>query len=698
MDINDIIVDVPAWKLVFAVLFTLGLTLVRYWSEKKWALGSIRLGVLAVLSFLLLEPLLRSITSELEPSTIVLAYDASQSQWIGADSSERKAALRDWAEEGSDIFENEEFNVEVLDFSKQLEERGDWECDGNRTDLAAALEGIRNKYTHRNVGAVVITTDGLSNRGRDPEFGTQLLDVPHFFIGTGDTTKVQDIEITQLLCNQVSYLNNEFPIEVRFRSNGFKGQKINLKIYLGSEVVGGDIVDVIDERGFYTSRFSIKAASSGMKRIKASLAPLAGEGRTENNYSSAYIEVLESKRNITIVAHSPHPDVQAIKTSLKANLHQEVQVIFSSELSSKSGIDDCDVIVLHNIPNLNSPTPKAVTVALNSDIPTLFIGGPSMDWNHVPLQRSGVVVELGTEIQEVRGSINPGFSLFEIPQGLDKELEYLPPLTKSLGKTRPSNSLNTIIYQRLDALETVWPLVAFSKDAVGIRSGVLIGEGIWRWRMESAIHNGNSNMIDELINNSIQYLDSRDDVRRFRIVAPKRLEEDERVRISAQVYDAALNSTTEADISLVITNDLGEEFDYDFSIENGGYKLDCGRLSPGEYNWRAATLVDGKIEKLSGGLVVSEVKAELISESADHDLLKRLGSKTGGQFLGVISTDYEESLGLGFAKRVTSQINRKDILHEFTEKLELINIKFIIWLVLGGLTLEWVVRRRQGGY
>ena len=197
MDINDIIVDVPAWKWVLAALFTLGLPLLRYYGSKKWALFAIRLSVLAALCFLLLEPLLKSTISEIEPSTIVLVHDASSSQWIGKDSIPRKEALNSWAHEGEKLFSDLDYNVEVLDFSKQLTPRDRWECNGSRTDLSSALEGIKNKYTHRNVRGVVITTDGLSNSGRDPEFGTSTLDVPHFFIGTGDTTTIKDIEINQ---------------------------------------------------------------------------------------------------------------------------------------------------------------------------------------------------------------------------------------------------------------------------------------------------------------------------------------------------------------------------------------------------------------------------------------------------------------------------------------------------------------------
>ncbi len=696
MDINDIIVDVPAWKWVLALIFTLGLTLVRYYGEKKWFLASVRLSILAILSFLLLEPLLKSVTSEVEPSTIVLAYDASQSQWMGKDSVDRKTALESWATQGQGLFEQRGYAVEVWDFAKQLNERETWKCDGNRTDLSSALEGIKNKYVHRNVRAVVVTSDGLSNRGRDPEYGTASLEVPHFFIGTGDTTQIKDVEISELYSNQVTYLNNEFPVEIRIKANGYEGERGRLKLYLGSDLV--ESIDFKIEGGFITHKFSIKATQIGMQRIKAAIIPQEGEERTENNYTSSYIEVLDSKRKITIIAQTPHPDITALKECFLTNLHQEVDVVFSYELSANTEVGECDVIVLHNIPNSHSTTPKAVTKAINSDIPILFIGGSYMDWSNIPLERVGVGVETSKSQQVIRGGVNEGFGLFDIPEGLKVELAYLPPLSKAMGETKPSASLNILIFQKLDQLKTEWPLLAFNKDAIGRRSGILMGEGIWRWRMEGYMKNGDTRVFDALLNNSIQYLDSRDDVRRFRVVSPKRLEEDERVKFTAQVYDAALNPTIDSDVSLSITNESGEELDYNFSVENNAFKLDCGRLSPGEYNWKAQTILDGILETLRGAFVVSEVKAELVSEAANHGLLKRLGLKSGGDLIGQISTVYTEDIGDEFAQLVDDRIEKRDIIHEFTERFELININFILWLVLGGLTLEWVIRRRQGSY
>ena len=91
--------------------------------RKEVALGVVRLVVLATLCFLLLEPLLRSTSSEIEPSTMVILIDESASQVVGNDSLKRKSALRVWAQEGAPSFESLGYNIEVFGFAKSVTSR-----------------------------------------------------------------------------------------------------------------------------------------------------------------------------------------------------------------------------------------------------------------------------------------------------------------------------------------------------------------------------------------------------------------------------------------------------------------------------------------------------------------------------------------------------------------------------------------------
>lgn len=693
MNISDIIVDAPLWQWFLGITIALGLTILRY-PGIKWGLAALRLLILSTLCFLLLEPLIKLLSEERDPATVVLLHDASMSQWLGPDSLERREAISAFAESSGALFEAEGFSVEILDFGKELKARTSFDCSEERTDLGAALEGLNDIYSNRNISAVVVSTDGLSNRGRDPEFSINLLDAPHYFIGTGDTTQIVDLEISNLYANEVTYLDNEFPVEVRLNAKGLSGSTPTIHIYVDGKKVETAKWSIESEKDFEVLRFNLRAESAGVKKVKVAISPLPGETISNNNYATAYIEVLESKRKVLIAAKAPHPDVNALRLSLESNKHQEVEVLWGYEVEELAKLPKHDVLILHNLP---SEKPMgAISSAIASDSPIAIVGGEGVVWNSIPLERKGFsIVEKGGS-QEVNASVQNGFSLYEKPS--DRELLYLPPLQSPIAEFKQNSSLSSLLNQRLGSLETEWPLLAFNSDAKGRRTASLLGEGIWRWRMDLFLKEGNHDYFDALANDMIQYLSSRDDVKRFRVKGVKRLDADERLKFSAQIYNAALQPTTDEDIWLKLVDGEGLEREFSFSIENDSYSLDCGKLEAGEYNWTARTFIDGLKKTAAGTVLVEEVRAEVSSAPANHGLLSRIAKGTGGELLGAIGKGYNEVDGEVWSKRVAGRSNKKDVVHEYTERLDLINLDYILWIILGALSIEWIVRRRQGGY
>ena len=718
----DILVDAPLWKCFLGGGVALVLTLLRYAigsdgpSKKwmRWGLGLIRLSVLSVLCFLLLEPIIKTITEEVEPSTVVIVHDGTSSQWVGKDSIENRLALLDWVNIAPKPFIEKGFEVESYIFGTQLfglnnNDFGDsleysqLSFDFPRTDICSALEGLSDKFSHRNIAGVVFTTDGLSNRGRDPEFGSQLLEAPHYFVGTGDTSSVRDIQVADILCNEVAYLGNKFPLEAKIKARGFDGESVKTSIHINGELREEKVWSINSDIDSENIKFEVDASATGTFKIEVR-SWLIGEqieALTVNNSKVTFIDVLESKRQVLIVAHAPHPDVAAIRNAVSANKHQTVEVVFANDLLNfENSIDNTlpkhDILILHNIPNISSPLPSSVSEVIVSDIPILFIGGAISDLSQLPLERTGVIIENSDLLETVDGGYNSGFSLFSTPESIASYLMDWPPLNTTFGEVKSSGSLEVLLYQTLGALKTQWPLWAFNKDATGRRSAIILGDGIWRWRMQNFLRDENFDVFDDLINGSIQYLVSLDDIRRFRIEAPSKLDEDERLRFSAQAYNASLRPTTDVDISLTLRNEKNREFDYYFSVSEDRYRLDCGRLTPGEYTWNSTCILDGEIQEEKGSFVITELKAEMSSLPANHGLLKRLSLKSGGEYVGSLnSLDVNNSK---WSDKILEQIQKRDILHEFTERLDLVRYDTILWLVLIALSLEWVVRRRQGGY
>jgi hypothetical protein len=517
------------------------------------------------------------------------------------------------------------------------------------------------------------------------------MNAPHFFVGSGDTTNIKDLKIVDLICNNVAYLGNDFPVEVRLHARGFKGENINTTISINGikkeEVVWFSESEVDSK----SHKFTIRADKVGAQKIRVvSRADISNEELMSNNSRTAIIDILESKRRVLIVANAPHPDVAALKNAIQSNKHQEVEVVWATELNQNEEMPEYDIMILHNLPNPQVPLPVEVGEAIAQDVPMLFIGGANVNWKQLPTERTGIIYETSDLYESVGGSVNDEFSLFSFEKTLDTKLSYMPPLNSVLGKVEAKKSLDVLLYKKLGSLETVWPLWAFNKDAAGRRSGVILGDGIWRWRMENFMKDGDFEAFDNLINNSIKYLSSRDDVRRFRIESPNKLYEDEKVKFIAQVYDASLNPTTDVDVELSISDEDGQEFDFFFTAENNYYSLNCGRLTPGTYTWESHCVLDTEVRELKGEFNVVELKAEQTSLAADHGLLKRLSKKSGGLFLGTIA----EAKLIG----VLDNIELRDIVHEYTERQELIRYDILVWLILGAITLEWVIRRRQGGY
>ena len=719
---TDILVDVPIWEWVIALAVALGLTLLRYavgsdgpqkaWL--RWGLGLLRLSVLGVVCFLLLEPILKMVTVETEPATVLLVHDGTSSQWVGKDSITNRMALADWVNKAPLPFVENGFEVENYIFGTQLLglSINDWGdsiqssqllFDAPRTDIGSALEGLRDKFSHRNIAGVIFTTDGLSNRGRDPEFGSQLLEVPHFFVGTGDTTAVRDVQVSDVICNDVAYLGNTFPLEAKIKARGFEGESVITSISINGDLQEERIWIVNAGIDSENIRFELDASTTGTYKIevKSRLQTGQNEALIANNSKVTFIEVLESKRKVLIVANAPHPDVAAIRKAVTANKHQTAEVIFSSELIDfETSRDDIlpqhDILILHNIPNRFSPVPPSISEAIVSDTPIFFIGGGTSDLSQLPIERTGVNIEDSDLLETVQGVPNSGFSLFSPPESLASHLMTWAPVNTTFGEAKASGSLEVLLYQTLGTLKTQWPLWAFNKDASGRRSGIIVGDGIWRWRMENFLRDENFEVFDELINGSIQYLVSRDDIRRFRVEGPSKRDEDERVKFSAQVYDASLKPTTEVDIQLTIRNQNDQEYDYYFSVSEQRYRLDCGRLTPGEYTWRSSCLLDGEIYEENGSFVITSLKAEMSSLPANHALLKRLSVKSGGVYLGALSGINVNNSK--WSEIVLGQTQKRGILHEYTERVDLIRFDLILWLVIVALSIEWVVRRRQGGY
>jgi hypothetical protein len=212
-------------------------------------------------------------------------------------------------------------------------------------------------------------------------------------------------------------------------------------------------------------------------------------------------------------------------------------------------------------------------------------------------------------------------------------------------------------------------------------------------------HDGESQVFDDLVNRTLQYLSSRDDVRRLRITAPERIDEDLRCEFTAEVYDVSLSPTVDVDVELSLTPRNGEATRHRFVASTRGtdYNLDLGMLLPGVYDWAASCTQAGDALTQRGTLVVDAVQAEASLVPANHGLLMRLSDRTQGAFLGVLNTASDLSGIRASWEQYAGLLPSQDMVHTTSERLPLHAQVWLLVALLLLLTAEWAIRRAAGG-
>ena len=69
--------------------------------------------------------------------------------------------------------------------------------------MSAALHLLNQLYRYANVGAVILSGDGIYNTGENPLYTNIDLKAPVFTVALGDTTRQRDLRVSRVLCNNI---------------------------------------------------------------------------------------------------------------------------------------------------------------------------------------------------------------------------------------------------------------------------------------------------------------------------------------------------------------------------------------------------------------------------------------------------------------------------------------------------------------
>jgi hypothetical protein len=400
-----------------------------------------------------------------------------------------------------------------------------------------------------------------------------------------------------------------------------------------------------------------------------------------------YIEVIDSRNKILLLANAPHPDIAALKQVLEADLNNQVETALMKDWNKV--VKGYNLIVWHN-PS-NGYDPAIVNAIQNAKIPTLYFIGPSTTNSVVQKLNIGLNISgKNYQADELQGTFNKGFQQFELSPETQEAISFFPPLQAKFGSITAANDLAVLMYQRVGQISKSAPLVYFQQKE-GRKTGVVFGEGIWRWKINDYTRTKSFDHFSELITKMIQFLVVKENRDQLKITTPKRFTKAEDITINANFYNESMESITTPLIDFKLVNGSGKILNNQFSVVGDFYKLNLGKLNPGKYTWFAKTNYNAKSFKKSGVFIVEDIGVEDLDNAANHGVLQQLAKGSKGAFYTL--DKYKEML--------QDLKNRKDITSVSYEEInfnDLIDYKILFFLLLLFLSLEWFLRRWFGAY
>ncbi len=585
------------------------------------------------------------------------------------------------------------FEVKTFSFSNELADSLSPRWSGNASNLGKALEQFQEQFEGQNVGALLMATDGIVNQGKNPWYIAQQLTYPIYPLALGDTTPQRDLAIQSIKHNEVVLKGNDFQTVFSLSAKELNGktatytlQKIGKNSQISTVKTGNF---PIQQNRFQTNiSATLPASEGGLLHYRLTLAPLGGEKNIQNNTKDFFVEVIDDRARILLLASAPHPDVATVRQILAQK--QSMEVVVKNPESGNINLSNFDAVICFQLPSING-NDQIVQQIRQSQLPVWYIGGNQTAYSRLnALQGLISVRPAGKSLSnEITPLPNAQFSLFGLSEKCSQRLSSFPPLQVPYGDYSVQGNAAVLFQQQIKSVPTSMPLLAYG-DQQGVRQVVLVGEGIWKWYLDEYEQFGEHVAVDEWISKTVQYLALKQNKKIFRAKSDRLIyEEGEEVLFTAELFNKNYEPVNEPDVQLTISNPKGKTFSFSLGKTEQKYLGNVGKWPEGKYQYEAKTTYQGTAYSEKGEFSVQGSTLEAAITQANWSSLRNLAAPQKG-----ILYPYEN-----WEKVVDDLSQRPDLKPvSYLELLltEILDVPWLLVLLLSLWSAEWLWRKWLG--
>ena len=686
------------WILIIAIFLGLCYASLLYLLNKKQHysttltifLFTLRCISTSLLILLFFNPFIKTKKRTIEPSTIIIAQDNSSSLILTKDSSFYKNEFPFLLDSLTNNL-NKKHIVDKYLFGNKIKEFDTIDYQDYYTDINSVLKTFKKNYYKKNVGAVVLLSDGICNKSYPPEQDIESYPFPIYTVTLGDTTNYPDINIKDIHYNKTAPSNTIIPIRLIANANNCRNEIMNIQILVNNEIIEEREIAVNSNKFSSTIDFNINSGEEGVKQIDIQINKIKNEITTSNNSKRIFIDVINKQYKALFYAKSPHPDLGSLRNILGDNF--EIKMIFSNEELPK--LNDYDIIFLHQIPYLGMENYDVFLNELkkHKKTPVFHILGENSDIELFNTIQSSIEIKKGaiSSTLDIKPYYNSTFGLFNIDNELINTTNTFPPL--SLPHLEFSYKINqeVLLNMNINDVLTNTPLMTFCTDNNGRKNAFLFGTGIWRWKLYDFQHNDGYDNFEELFSKSVKYL-LTEKSKELVINYKDSYLNNETIIFTANLKNPSQELTNDPDLKIRITNKHSKKtYQYDFSKSNKSYHLNINSLPEGIYNFKAEAQYGNTKYSETGSFSIVSIGAEGQDLVANSQRMKLLASLTNGKNFNVDKLNQ-------LAESIENDDRITSIMREETNYKDLINMKLIFFVILSLISIEWFLRKIFGTY
>lgn len=641
----------------------------------KWLPSSLRFLVFFLASALLLAPPFLSSRSEEEKPVLLWLQDNSSSvkNALGKDTADylkkTESLWKSWAKD---------YTLLPMSFGEDLRRDSAYRFTDSRTNMGNALQDALERYKDLNIGAIVLSGDGVFNEGNNPLYMPLGQAVPIYTVGLGDSVHPIDWRVARVQANKVVSMGSDFEVLVDVQADKMKGRSAQLVLSHKGKVLDQRSVTVSQDPFWSTYRFEVKATEKGFQRYTVELPVADGELHVDNNKLDFLVEVIDERTKVLVWSPFPHPDIAALEACLSGMPQYEWELHIGP--SRPATLAQASLLVAYQLPASNLQ-------GLPAGLPVWYILGrqtPMAQWNESQglFKVQNNAPNMNNEVTPI---LEPNFNYFSLPHSIREVMAKLPPLQVPYGSYKMVADGQTLFRQQVGNVAMESPLWAMAHTDRPV--ALLCGEGLWRWRMYEFKNSKKHEVVDELVRQTLSFLNVRKDTRPFMVFMDKYiLSDNEPIVMRGEFRNESGELDNVPDVYFEVKDSTGRSDRYGMEKSGNGYRADLGPHAPGTYAFVATLSNNGKTYTANGTFVVESVPLENLRGHSDFDLLYQLAQKSGGRFLPYASMD-------SLAYYLENDGHMSTLIHTAQRYRYWIDMPWLYFLLLGIVVTEWLLRK-----